>query len=441
MSNNQSFWARTLKTLGLHRKDLRAWAYYDIANSSFAVIIMVAILPVYFADVVAKELPANERTALWAYISSFALLVTALASPILGTISDWIRGKKKFLLYLTVSGALSSAALAFSGEGLISLTAILYILANISFALGNVFYEAMLVDLCDEDEVHVTSTSAYALGYIASAVILALNLSWVMSPATFGFTDADAAIKASFVSVGIWWIVFSIPLFKHVKEPEPRVRRSNVGGGVVKESLVQLYHTLRDSRQFPNLFIFLIGFWFYSDGIGTIIKLATVYGKEVGISNDHLIAAVLMIQVVGVPSSFIFGPLAMKIGPKNGLYITLVIYTVLTIGSYWMTTALHFWVLAIGVALVQGASQALSRSIYALMVPKHRASEFFGFFSVSSKFAGILGPLMFGVISQLTGGSRNSLIFICLLFVVGIFCLTKVDIQKAQQEALADKGV
>ena len=165
--------------------------------------------------------------------------------------------------------------------------------------------------------------------------------------------------------------------------------------------------------------------------------MATVYGKEVGISNNDLIAAILMIQFVGVPSSFIFGPLAMKIGPKNGLYITLIIYTIVTAFSYFMTNAIHFWILAFGISIAQGASQALSRSIYATMVPSHRASEFFGFYSVSSKFAGILGPLMFGVISQVTGGSRNSIIFICLLFLVGMALLYKVDIEKGKQESLA----
>ena len=428
-----------LDKIGLGRKDLRAWAYYDVANSALAVIIMVAILPVYFADVIAKELPAHERTALWAYISAGGMLITAFLSPFLGNISDRIRGKKKFLAYLTISGSLASAALAFSGEGLIAFTSIIYVFANISFSLGLVFYEALIVDLCDEDEVHTVSTSAYALGYLASGVILALNLAFIMSPQTFGFADAEMGIKASFISVGIWWLVFSIPLFLHVHEAEPQNPLKDDQKNLhylISSSVRQLITTLKDCRRYPNLFIFLIGFWFYSDGIGTIMKMATVYGKEVGISNDDLIAAILMIQFVGVPASFIFGPIAMKLGPKVGLYITLFIYTAMSALSYFMSETWHFWGLAVAVALVQGASQALSRSIYAVMVPAKRASEFFGFFSVSSKFAGVVGPLVFGILSQAFGSSRISLIFVCLLFVVGIGFLYKVDIEQGKAEAL-----
>ena len=438
MQNKHSSSPSLLRKIGLHRTDLRSWAYYDIANSSFAVVIMVAILPVYFADVIASDLPSHERTALWAYISSGAMFITALISPFMGNIADRIKGKKKFLFLLTVSGALSSAALAFSGAGTITLTTILYVLGNVSFSLGHVFYESLLVDLCDEEEVHVTSLSAYALGYLASGIILALNLGFVLSPTTFGLADGDAGIKASFISVGIWWLFFSIPLFRNVSESEPenplKEDQKNISY-LVSSSVKQLFITLKDSKNLPNLFIFLIGFWFYSDGIGTVMKMATVYGKEVGISNDDLIAAILMIQFVGVPAAFIFCPLAMKIGPKNGLYITLSVYTVMTALSYFMKETWHFWALAFAVALVQGASQALSRSIYATMVPQHRASEFFGFFSVSSKIAGIFGPLIFGIVSQLFGSSRSSLIFVCLLFVVGIICLMKVDVEQGKIEA------
>lgn len=429
-----------LKSLGLHRKDLRSWAYYDIANSSFAVIIMVAIMPVYFVDVVSKDLPPNERTALWAYLSSFAMAVSAFMSPVLGAIADHIKGKKRFLLYFTVSGALSSAALCFSSQGSITLTSVLYVLANLSFSLGNLFYEALLPDICDEQDIHLTSNSGYAIGYLASGLILALNLAFITSPHTFGFSNAEVGIKASFISVGVWWLVFSIPLFKNVPElstnQEFDLQNSSMFV-LLKDTLSQLRKTISDFSSLPNLFIFLLSFWFYSDGIGTIMKLATVYGKEVGISNDDLIAAILMIQFVGVPATFLFGPISKRIGAKLSLYITLIVYTALTAGSYFMSESWHFWVLAIGVALVQGAAQALSRSIYALMIPKNRTSEFFGFFSVSSKVAGIFGPLIFGIISQFTGDSKNSLIIICIIFLIGIALLAKVDIKAGQIEAQA----
>ena len=306
-----------------------------------------------------------------------------------------------------------------------------------SFALGNVFYEALLVDVADESSVHTTSTSAYALGYLASGVLLCLNLSWVMMPETFGFASAEAAIHASFVSVGLWWLLFSIPLFRLVRESGVRHEKSKAADlvKVVQFSGSQLLKTFRDIKRLPNLFIFLLAFWFYSDGIGTIIKMATIYGKEVGIGNNDLIAAIVAVQFIGVPCSFLFGPLAMKIGPKNGLYITLFVYLILSCFAYFMTSATEFWILAVGLATVQGASQALSRSIFSQMLPASRAGEFFGFYSVSSKFAGIIGPLAFGIISSMAGASRSSLLFIVGLFALGIILLYFVNIKEGISQA------
>ncbi len=440
MTNNLpprvSFWLRVLKVLGLDRKDLRAWAYYDIANSSFAAVIMVAILPIYFADVVASDLAPHDKSSLWAAISAVAMAITAVLSPFLGTICDAISGKKKFLLFFTFLGVASSIGLAFSGQGLIALTSLLYILANMGFALGNVFYESLLIDICEEDNVHTTSTSAYALGYLASGLLLLLCFAWVAQYDFFGFSNKEQAVHASFIAVGIWWALFSIPLFKHVVEKKhPTLPTSLRTTEIVTLSFKKLIGTFRQAKTFPNLFIFLIAFWFYSDGIGTIMKLSTIYGKEMGIGNQDLMAALVMVQFLGVPASFIFGPLAMKIGPKIGLYITLVVYLIITIFSYFMSEAIHFWILAIGISLVQGASQALSRSIYTLMVPEHRAGEFFGFYSVSSKFAGIFGPLLFAVISKMSEDSRGAIIFIGLLFIIGITLLRFVDIEQGQKEA------
>lgn len=435
--SKDSFWHRTLKSLGLDRKDLRAWAYYDIANSSFAAVIMVAVLPIYFADVVASDLAAHERSSLWANISAFSLAITALTSPFLGNICDMIGGKKKFLFVFTIMGAASSAGLAYSGQGLIALTAGLYILAHTAFALGNVFYESLLVDICAEDNIHTTSTSAYALGYLASGILLVISFAWIAQDQFFGFANKEQAIHASFIAVGIWWLVFSIPLFMKVKEAKPSTSHENVSmPGMVTYSFKKLIQTFKEIKSFPNLFIFLVAFWFYSDGIGTIIKLSSIYGKEMGIGNEDLMAALVMVQFVGVPASFLFGPLAMKIGPKKGLYVTLFIYLSITIFAYFISTALHFWILALGISLVQGASQALSRSIYALMVPKHRAGEFFGFYSISSKFAGIFGPLIFAFITSYAGSSQGSIIFISILFIIGIALLWFVDLEQGRKEAL-----
>lgn len=438
MSRDTDIPSQSLLTrLGLDTKPKRAWAYYDIANSGFAAVIMVAILPIYFADVVASELPAHQRSSLWASITTVAMIATAALSPFLGNISDFLKAKKRFLLVTTAVGALSCIALAWSGRGAITFTAITYIAANMSFALGNVFYEALLVDVADDESIHTTSTSGYALGYLASGLLLCLNLAWVLKPETFGFSDAGAAIQASFISVGIWWAIFSIPLFTKVKEKGHRTEKAshNDVANIVRFSGRRLIATFKDIKKLPNLFLFLLAFWFYSDGIGTIIKMATIYGKEVGIGNNDLMAAIVVVQFVGVPCSFLFGPLAIKIGPKNGLYITLLVYLVLTFLAYFMTTATEFWILAVGLATVQGASQALSRSIFSRMLPASRSGEFFGFYSVSSKFAGIIGPLAFGIITAMAGASRLAILFIVALFLLGIAILYFVDLEEGIKQA------
>ena len=438
--SSTSRWRRLLANLGLDNKELRAWAYYDVANSSYAAVIMVAIFPIYFADVVVAELNPNEKSTLWAYLTALSMGISAILSPFLGNISDHLSAKKEFLLVATIVGALSSAALAFSGKGFVVSTSIIYIISNMSFVLGNVFYESLLVDISDDSSVHATSTSAYALGYLSSGVILAINLSWVLKPEVFGFPSSDMAIKASFISVGIWWAFFSIPLFKRVRESSNATAHKSSVPEIVKFSGRQLWKTFREIKELPNLFLFLLAFWFFSDGIGTIIKMAAIYGKEVGIGNNDLIAAIVMIQFVGVPFSFIFGPLAMKIGAKRGLYVALSVYLVVSILGYFMTSKTEFWILAFGIAMVQGAAQALSRSLFSLLVPPSRSGEFFGFYSVSSKFAGIFGPLMFGLVSQLAGESRLSILFIGFLFIAGMALLSFVDIEKGRWEALQADG-
>lgn len=436
-----------LKTLGLDRPELRAWAYYDIANSAFACTIMVAVLPVYFADAIANELEPARVSAMWAYISTAATLLSLSIAPLLGVMADEGGRKKRFLAAFTGLGASCSALLFFADQGEtilpfaggdIVLTAALYILASISFASGEVFYESLLPHIASEEEVHRTSSSGYALGYLGGGLLLAINLAWITAHETFGFPDKTMAVKASFLSVGVWWIGFSIPLFRRVQEPRAlnqTIEQKSVFQQI-RLSLYELRRTFSSLRQYRNAFLFLLAFWFYSDGVLTIMKMAAVYGKEVGISSDDLIAAILMVQFVGVPCTFLFGPLAHRLGSKRALQLTVITYLVMTSAAYFMTSTVHFWGLAIGIAAVQGGCQALSRSIYSLLIPRQRSSEFFSFFSVSSKFAGIFGTLCFGIISDLTGSSRTGLVYLTLLFIVGLVLLQRVDIQEGKREAL-----
>ncbi|MBI4521976.1 MAG: MFS transporter [Gemmatimonadetes bacterium] len=428
-----------LQALGLGRPELRAWAMYDWANSAFATTIMAAVLPIYFADVAAADLPQNLRTAYWGYTTSAALLITAVLAPVLGAMADYLGAKKRFLAGFAAIGILASACLYLVSRGEWLLAAILFVLGDIGFAGGNVFYESLLPHVAREHEVDRVSTAGYAMGYVGGGVLLAVNLFWILSPTSFGLSDAGHASRLAFLSVAIWWALFSIPVFRSVAEPAGRLeadetRRMNP----LRVGFTRVVETFREIRLYRHTFLFLIAFWFYNDGIGTIIKMATIYGREIGIGTNHLIGALLLVQFVGIPFTFAFGPLAARLGAKNGLYLTLCVYTGISVLGYFMTVGWHFWLLALAVGMVQGGSQALSRSIYASMIPRGRSSEFFGFYSVSSKFAGILGPALFALVAQLAGGSRLSILSLIVFFVGGMLLLTRVDVDEGRRIARAE---
>ena len=428
-------WSRWLKSAGMDRKELRAWALYDVANSCFATTIMVAILPVFFNDSIAADLPAHVRTAYWAYFNSFTMIAVALVSPSLGYLTDALRCKKKFLAIFTVIGSLASMALAFVSRGQWLLTGGLFVIGSFAFYVGNTFYESLLPHITKGDEIHRVSNSGYAVGYLGGGILLAINLVGIMQPSLLGLADAGQGVRVAFISVGVCWLLFSIPLFRHVAEPPAFTQPKKNLFATSFTAIFQLKRTFAQLRHYPQVLLFLLAFWAYSDGIGTIINMATIYGREVGIGANDLIIAILVVQFLGVPFSFAFGPITHRFGPKKSLMFTLGIYTLVSIVGYFMTTTLHFWILAAGVASVQGASQAISRSLFASMVPLKHSGEFFGLFSVSSKFAGLFGPLIFGLLAEFTGGSRLSVLFIVGLFIVGMLLLQRVDVEAGKRHA------
>ncbi len=433
-------WSRWLDSLGLHRRELRAWAMYDWANSAFATTIMAAILPIYFHDVAAATLPENLRTAYWGYTSGFGLAVTALFSPLLGAMADLSAAKKKFLALFMIIGVLATAGLFFVHQGDWQLAALLFVFGNLGFAGGNVYYDALLPFIANDEEMDRVSTAGFAMGYVGGGLLLALNLAWVLKPELFGFADKGVAVRATFVSVAAWWLCFSYPILKHVREPQSSVARppGNLWALGFKRSVA----TFREVRRYKQVMIFLVSYWFYTDGVGTIIKMATIYGREIGIGSTHLIGALLLVQFLGIPATFAFGSFARRVGARTAIQASLVVYTGICVLGYFMTEAWQFWVLAALVALVQGGCQALSRSLYATIVPKSQASEFFSFVSVSARFAGILGPLAFGIVAQLGGGSRLSILFLISFFAIGIVLLAMVDVEEGRRvAAAADAGV
>ncbi|MFP4198290.1 MAG: MFS transporter [Halanaerobium sp.] len=416
------------------KKTVYAWAMYDWANSAFATVILATVLPIFYKDVAGVNLPGNLATSYWGYTQTVAMVVIALISPILGAAADYSNSKKSFLKFFVFLGISGTALLFFVDEGNYLLASFFFIIANIGFSGGNVFYDGFLTDISDSDSIDYVSSLGYAAGYLGGGLLLAVNLLMISKPGLFGFSSATAATQISFVTVAVWWLIFSLPAFKYLPEPKKSGEKIPLGK-YTKMAFGRLKSTFIHIRKYRELWKFLLAFWLYNDGIGTIIRMATIYGREVGIGQSDLIGALLLTQFVGIPFALIFAKIAGKITAKKGIYLALIIYTGITFYGYFLDSALDFWILAGIVGMVQGGAQALSRSLYGAMVPESKSAEFFGFFGVSSKFAAIVGPTVFAYTGQLTGSSRNGIIAVASFFILGIIFLSRVDVEKGRLEA------
>lgn len=426
--------------LGLSRRELRAWALYDCANSAFFTTVIAAVFPDFFSSVAGAELPPVVATQRFAMTTTIGVAIAAVLGPILGSVADRTGSKKKLLAMFTALGVASTAAMVLIGRGDWQLAAALFLLGNIGISGALVFYDSLLPHVARPDEIDRVSTAGFALGYLGGGVLLAVNLAWILSPATFGLPDTLAAIRLSFISVAIWWALFSLPLFRRVAEPAPApVPAASAGAAVTAfRDVARAFNELRRLRQ---AFVMLVAFLLYNDGIQTFIRMASIYGAEIGIDRDARIAAFVLAQFVGIPCAFLFGVVAGRIGAKRSLFITLAIYSITAILGYRMSTSAHFFMLAVLVALVQGGSQALSRSLFASMIPRQKSSEFFGFFSVFEKIAGVLGPAVFGLTIAITGSSRGAALSVLGFFIAGAIVLTFVDPAAGRRAAREEEEV
>ena len=434
-----------LARLGLDRPELRAWAMFDWATSAVQTTVMVAVFPIYFVKVAGAGLPEGGATQRLATANSIALVIIAVLSPVLGAVSDYSAAKKRFTAGFMILGAIATAALWTVHTGDIERASWLFVLVLVGAAGCFVFYESLLPHIAGPHEIDRVSTAGYALGYVGGGLLLALNLAWIQKPDWFGLpagpglSEAQATLPArlAFVSVAIWWIVFSLPLFRTVPEPPARIESDERRGqNPVLVAFVRLFETFRELRGYRQAFLMLLAFLIYNDGIQTIIKMATAYGTEIGIGQSALIGAILVVQFVGIPCSFLFGTVAGRIGAKRALFLGLLAYTAISVLGYYMRTATHFYVLAGLVGMVQGGTQALSRSLFASMIPPHKSGEFFGFFSIFEKFAGIFGPLIFAGTIAATGSSRNAILSVIGFFAVGAAILALVDVGEGQRAAI-----
>jgi MFS transporter, UMF1 family len=439
-----------LARLGLDRRELWAWAMYDWAASAVQTTIMVAVFPIYFVKVAGAGLAVGGATQRLASVNSLALFIIAVLSPILGAVSDYRGNKKRLLAVFLGLGVAATLGMFLIERGDLNLASLLFTLSLVGVAGSFVFYEALLPHIARPGEIDRISAAGYALGYVGGGILLALNLAWIQRPDWFGLPSgpgltehqATLPVRLAFLSVAVWWVIFSIPLFRNVPEPPPRLEPDERRGeSPIKVAFIRLAETFRELRSYRHAFLMLLAFLIYNDGIQTIIKMATAYGTELGIGQNALIGAILLVQFVGIPCTFLFGMLAGRIGAKRALFLGLMAYTAISLLGYYMKTAVHFYLLAGLVGMVQGGTQAISRSLFASMIPQHKSGEFFGFFSVFEKFAGIFGPLIFAGTIAATGSSRNAILSVILFFIVGALLLWPVDVMEGQRIArLADEA-
>jgi UMF1 family MFS transporter len=435
-----------LDAIGLHRPELRAWAMYDWANSAMVTTIITAVFPLFYSGVANRGLPASVADQRFAWSSTLAMVIIAVVAPILGVIADRRPIKKTLLGAFMALGIASVAAMFFIYQGQWLLASILFILANIGANGSFVFYDSLLPHIADEREIDRVSTAGYALGYVGGGLLLLANLAWILKPQWFGLpsgeglTSAQATLptRLAFLSVALWWLVFSIPLFLRV--PEPKVTRHESKVGLIRETFVQLGTTFGELKRYRQGFLMLVAFLIYNDGIGTIFRMAAIYGAAKGIDQNVIIASLVLVQFVGIPFAFLFGGLAGRFGSKNLILFTLVVYIFISILGYFMETSWHFVLLAILVGTVQGGSQALSRSLFAGLIPRSKSGEFFGFFAVMEKFAGIFGPALFAISIQMTGSTRNAILTVIPFFIVGGALLMMVDVEEGRRLAKAEEG-
>ncbi len=423
----------------LHKKAISAWTMYDWGNSAFATTIMAAVLPVYYSSVAAGNLAPNIATAYWGFTTSIAALIAAIISPILGAVADFRGSKKRFLTIFMLIGVTATALLYLVQTGDWLLASIFFVFGNIGFAGSLVYYDALLPHIARPEEIDQVSSRGYAMGYIGGGILLAFNLFMIMFvPTLVPSLDTGLMTRLTFVTVAVWWLIFTLPILLRVKEPPRRIEAHEVGFSPLKASFTRLYRTFKELRKYRELSLGLLAFWVYSNGIGTIITMATIYGAELGFSQTTLIGTLLMVQFLAAPFAFLFGWLSKRLGTKKSIYLSLGIYSLIAIAGYFLYQEWQFWALGAAVATVQGGSQALSRSLIGKMIPKSKSAEFYGFFSVFEKFASILGPLLFGIVSTIMGESRLSIVSLILFFAIGIFILSKVNVEKgiavAQEE-------
>jgi len=413
------------------KKSILAWSLYDWANSAFATTVMAGFFPVFFKEYWSTTDSVTLSTWYLGLGNSIASILVAVLAPFIGAIADRGTAKKKLLIFFAFLGIIATGGLWIVNQGHWQIAILFYIIASIGFMAGNIFYDSLLPAVASKDKFDYASSMGFSLGYIGGGLLFLINVLMYLQPHYFGIPDGATAIRLSFISVAVWWAVFSIPIIIFVKEPKIH---DPIGiCSAVKEGWGQLISTLTKIRELKVVGTFLMAYWLYIDGVDTIIRMAVDYGTSIGFPASSLITALLLVQFVAFPATLIYNWFSSKIGIKNAIYTAIIGYTFITIFGAFVSKEWHFYVLAIMIACFQGGIQALSRSMYSRIIPKQQAAEFFGFYNMLGKFAAIIGPPMMGYIGLITGNPRLGILSIIILFISGGLLLTKVDLQEGER--------
>ncbi len=417
----------------IFNRQVFSWALYDWANSAFATAVLAGFFPLFFKEFWSADLTATESTFQLGLANSLASTIIVILAPVLGAIADVGGVRKRLLLLFALLGICMTAGLYFVAQGQAWLALALFTLASIGFSGSIVFYDSLIVSVTEERHYDVVSAYGYALGYLGGGLLFAATVAMTLWPELFGLANAAVAVQVSFVCVAVWWLVFTIPLLMFV--PEQRKSGRLHAFAVIKGGFQQLFASFQKVRRLRYVFLFLLAYWLYIDGVDTIVRMAVDYGMALGFSANDLITALLITQFIGFPSAIAFGFVGQRVGAKTAILFGIGIYFAVTIWAYRMDSIEEFYVLAMVIGLVQGGVQALSRSLYARLIPPDKSAEFFGFYNMLGKFAAILGPLMVGIVGMLTDSSRLAILSISILFVAGGVLLYFVNVEAGQKMA------
>ena len=405
-----------------YKKDAISWALYDWANSAFATTVMAGFFPIFYKSYWASDLSNLESTAMVGYANSLSGLIVVLLAPILGAYADIGTKRKKLLVLFASIGILCTASFYFIPQGEWMLAALLYAIAAVGFSGGNVFYDSLIVSVSDNKNRNRVSALGYSLGYLGGGLLFLINVIMFLNPELFGIKSQSNAVLLSFFMVAVWWAFFSFPLLNNVKEQDSEGKNPRFTQAL-KQSFNEVYQTLSEVRKYKNVAIFLLAYWFYMDGIDTIVRMATAYGSDIGLEASSMITALILTQFVGFPSTLIFGYFADKLGFKKILTIGILIYILISIFASRITTAAEFYAMAIVVGLVMGGIQAVSRAYFSSIIPKDKEAQFFGFYNLVGKSAVVAGPALLAWISMIFNTPRAGILGLLVLFIPGLILL------------------